>query len=52
MNNQGGTIQLVDHHTVRLPKLKNVRIKLHRPLPEDSVIKFATISKIHLPTRE
>jgi putative transposase len=44
-NNQGGTIRLIDNKTIRLPKLKNVRIKLHRPLPEDAIIKAATISK-------
>ena len=44
-NNQGGTIRLMDSKTIRLPKLKDVRIKLHRPLPKGSVIKSATISK-------
>ncbi|WP_347474823.1 RNA-guided endonuclease InsQ/TnpB family protein [Sulfobacillus thermosulfidooxidans] len=32
-NNQGGTIRLIDNKTLRLPKLKDVRIKLHRSLP-------------------
>ncbi len=34
-NNQGGTIRLIDPKHIRLPKLKDVRIKLHRPLPEE-----------------
>jgi putative transposase len=42
-NNQGGTIRLIDDRTIRLPKLKDVRIKLHRPIPENAVIKSATI---------
>jgi len=44
-NNQGGTIRLIDSKTVRLPKLKNVRIKLHRQLPKKAIIKSATVSK-------
>ena len=44
-NNQGGTIRLIDDKTIRLPKLKDVRIKLHRQLPKDAVMKSATISK-------
>jgi len=44
-NNQGGTIRLIDSKTIRLPKLKDVRIKLHRQLPMKAVIKSGTISK-------
>lgn len=44
-NNQAGTIRLVDSKMIRLPKLINVRIKLHRQLPQDAVIKSATISQ-------
>lgn len=44
-NNQKGTIRLIDDKTIRLPKLKDVRIKLHRQLPPDAVIKSATISQ-------
>ena len=44
-NNQKGSIRLIDDKTVRLPKLQNVRIKLHRQLPQDSIIKSATISQ-------
>jgi len=44
-NNQGGTIRLIDTKTIRVPKLKNVGIKLHRQLPKDAVIKSATISQ-------
>lgn len=45
INNQGGTIRLIDDRTIRLPKLKDVRIKLHRQLPKEAIIKSATISK-------
>lgn len=44
-NNQKGSIRLVDNKTIRLPKLKDVRLKLHRSLPEDAVIKSATVSR-------
>lgn len=44
-NNQKGTIRLIDSKTLRLPKLKDVKIKLHRQLPKDSKIKSATISQ-------
>ena len=44
-NNQGGTIRLIDDKTIRLPKLKDVRIKLHRQLPKNAIVKSATISK-------
>lgn len=44
-NNQSGTIRLIDDKTIRLPKLKDVQIKLHRQLPKDAVIKSATMSK-------
>ena len=44
-NNQKGSIRLIDAKTIRLPKLKDVRIKLHRQLPPDSIIKSATISQ-------
>ena len=44
-NNQSGTIRLVNNNTIRLPKLKDVPIKLHRQMPKDSSIKSATISK-------
>ena len=44
-NNQGGTIRRIDLTHIRLPKLRDVRIKLHRPLPEDGIIKSATISQ-------
>ena len=44
-NNQGGTIRLLDAKTIRLPKLKDVKIKLHRPIPQNSIIKSATISQ-------
>ena len=44
-NNQKGTIRLIDSKTIRLPKLKDVRIILHRQLPPNSTIKSATISQ-------
>ena len=44
-NNQSGTIRLIDSKTIRLPKLKDVRIKIHRQLPKEAAIKSATISK-------
>lgn len=44
-NNQGSTIRLIDSKTIRLPKLKDVRIKIHRQLPQGARIKSATISK-------
>jgi len=44
-NNQKGSIRLIDSKTIRLPKLKDVRIKLHRQLPPNAIIKSATISQ-------
>ena len=45
-NNQGGNIYISeDNKYICLPKIKLVRIKLHRQLPQDSVIKSVTISK-------
>lgn len=44
-NNQSGTIRLIDNITIRLPKLKDMRIKLHRQLPQEAIIKSATIGK-------
>ncbi|MHA6485030.1 RNA-guided endonuclease TnpB family protein [Paenibacillus sp. strain BS8-2] len=44
-NNQCGTIRLIDSQTIRLPKLKDVKIKLHRQLPKEAIIKSATLSK-------
>ena len=44
-NNQGGTIRIsVDGKFVRIPKLKDIRIKLHRQIPPGYQIKSATIS--------
>lgn len=43
-NNQKGSIRIINHNTIRLPKLKDVRIKIHRHIPEDAVIKSATVS--------
>jgi len=44
-NNQGGTIRLIDYNKIRLPKLKDMRIKLHRPFPDNGILKSATISQ-------
>lgn len=44
-NNQKGTIRLINSKTIRLPKLKNVRVKMHRQLPPNVIIKSATISQ-------
>lgn len=44
-NNQKGSIRLIDSKTIRLPKLKDVRIKTHRQLPQNTIIKSATISQ-------
>ena len=43
-NNQNGTIKIIDKH-IKLPKIGLVRIKLHRQIKENEVIKSATISK-------
>jgi putative transposase len=44
-NCQRGSIRLEkDGGALRLPKLKGVKIKLHRPLPEGALIKSATVS--------
>jgi putative transposase len=44
-NNQKGSVRIIDEKTLRLPKLKDVKIKLHRTLPPASLIKGATVSK-------
>lgn len=44
-NNQKGSIRLINSKTIRLPKLKDMKIKLHRQLPLNSIIKSATISQ-------
>jgi len=42
-NNQKGSIRIIDEQTIRLPKLKDVNICLHRSIPEGMKIKSATI---------
>lgn len=44
-NNQGGTIRIIDKNHIRLPKLKDVKIILHRPIRDNYIIKSATISQ-------
>lgn len=44
-NNQKGTIRIIDNSHIRVPKLKDVKIKLHRQIPADCEIKSATISQ-------
>lgn len=42
-NDVNGNIQLLDGH-IKLPKLKRVKIKQHRPIPSEHIIKSCTIS--------
>ena len=42
-NNQDGTIRLICESYIRVPKLKDIKIKLHRQIPDDCIIKSATI---------
>ena len=44
-NNQKGSIRLIDYSHILIPKLKNIKIKMHRQLPKNAVIKSATISQ-------
>ena len=44
-NNQKGTIRIIDKNHIRIPKLKDIKIKIHREIPEEYKIKSATISK-------
>jgi putative transposase len=45
-NNQKGTVSIVNEKYVKIPKLKeSIRFVNHRQLPENSIIKSATISK-------
>lgn len=44
-NNQNGTISIIDSKYIKLPKLKEVRCKIHRQIPDTHIIKSATISK-------
>lgn len=44
VNNYTG-IRLLDNKSIKLPKIKSLRIKLHRQLPENSKIKSATIER-------
>ena len=43
-NNQGGTI-MVEGNRIKLPKIKWVKAKIHRAIPNDAVIKSATVSR-------
>lgn len=43
-NNQKGTIKVEDNY-IKLPKIGKVKIKKHREIPENCVIKSATIKK-------
>lgn len=46
-NNQKGTVAIVDDKFVKLPKLKTlVKFVNHRQLPQNCIIKSATISKV------
>ena len=44
-NNQGGNIRIENNKYVKLPKVGLVRIKLHRQIPDDHIIKSCTISQ-------
>lgn len=44
-NNQSGTISITDNKHIRLPKLKDVKIKMHREILDTHIIKSATVSK-------
>lgn len=45
-NNQNGTVSIVDEKFVRVPKLKTyIRFVNHRQIPQNYIIKGATISK-------
>ena len=45
-NNQGSTINISDNYKyLNLPKIKNIRIKCHRHISKNEIIKSATISK-------
>ena len=45
-NNQGSTVTILDDNIVKIPKLKEpIKFVNHRQLPQDSVIKGATVSK-------
>ena len=43
--NVNGVIKIVDSKHINLPKLKHLRIKMHRQIPNDYKIKSATITK-------
>lgn len=42
-SNVNGVIKIIDNKHIKLPKIKSLRIKLHRQIPENSKIKSATI---------
>ena len=44
-SNVNGVIKILDDKYIKLPKIKSLRIKLHRQLPENSKIKSATIER-------
>lgn len=44
-SNVNGVIKILDDKHIKLPKMKSLRIKLHRQLPENSKIKSATIER-------
>ena len=44
-SNVNGVIKILDDKHIKLPKIKSLRIKLHRQIPENSRIKSATIER-------
>lgn len=43
-NNQNGTIR-IDNGFIKLPKIGYIKVKQHRSIPEDYILKSATVSK-------
>ncbi len=44
-SNVNNIIKIIDSKHIRLPKIKSLRIKLHRRLPENAIIKSATLTR-------
>ena len=43
-NNQNGTVR-IENHKIKLPKIDFIKIKYHREIPRNSVIKSVTVTK-------
>ena len=44
-NNQKGSIRIIDENHIKIPKLGIVKINMHRSIPNEFIIKSATITK-------